>query len=58
MFIAEKYVKGHVLPNEVIAKAVTEVPDAVYRRSHIRTRRVNGQTYWCHPSVDKEMVHN
>lgn len=54
MLVGEEDVEGSVLLHEVVARTVAKISDAVYGRHHVRTRRVDRQAHWCHPSGDKK----
>lgn len=51
MLITEEDVEGNELADEVVADAVPEIPDTVHSWHYVGARRVDGQTYRCHPSV-------
>lgn len=48
--------KGDVLPHEVVAEAVPEVPDAVHGGGEVCAGRVNSQAYRRHPSGNKDHI--
>ena len=54
MLIGKEDVECHKLLDELVAKTVSQVSDAVHRGAHVRSRRVNSKTYWSHPPAKRK----